>query len=137
MTATSLIDDQLVLRVVLGQSPPTDLVLATTYPWWWRLGSAVRRAKGSVLSGLTLGMSELGRAALIDTIDALPALIEVPDPRDLYPVAADLAAHHGLNLLAAEALAAALVLDAEIVVSTENPGLRRAADEREVLMRLA
>lgn len=77
------------------------------------------------------------RAALIDTVDALPTLIEVPDPRDLYPVAADLAVRHGLNLLAAEALAAALVLDAEIVVSVDNPGLRRAADQRGVAMRMA
>jgi hypothetical protein len=34
-----------------------------------------------------------------------------------------------LNLLSAEALAAALVLDAALVVSTDSPLLREAADE--------
>lgn len=135
--AASVIDDQLVLRLVLGRPVAHTMSVLTTYTWWWRIGSALRRNRGGALSGPTISLDEAEHAALIDTIDALPSLIDVPDPRDLYPVTADLAVQHGMNLLAAEALAVALVFDAEIVVAVDNPGLRRGAEASDVVMRLA
>lgn len=133
---TTIVDDGLVLRLVLGGDGGGG-PLATTYAWWWRLGSAIRRGRGGELSRPALALSEMERAALIDTVDALPSRIDVPDPRALYPLASMLGAEHGLNLLAAEALAAAVALEADILVSVDNPRLRRAAAERHVVMRSA
>jgi hypothetical protein len=132
----AIIDDQLVLALILGDLVPADGELVTTYTWWWRLGTAIRRRRGGSLSGPTLRLSDVERAALVDTVDALPTRIRVPDPRALYPVAADIASEHGLNLLSAEATAAAVVLDAEIVVGIDNPGVRRAAAALRVTYRV-
>ncbi len=52
--------------------------------------------------------------------------------RDLVPVMRALRVSRPLNFLNAEALAAALMLDAELVVSTDGPLLRTAAEERGV-----
>jgi hypothetical protein len=134
--SSAVIDDQLVLSLILGRAVRAEGDLLTTYTWWWRLGAAIRRRDGGALSGPTLGLSDLERAALVDTVDALPTRIQVPDPRALYPLAADIAAAHSLNLLSAEAVAAAVVFEAEIVVAADNPSVRRVAEALEVAYRV-
>lgn len=46
--------------------------------------------------------------------------LTVLHPRDTVPQAAVLSARHGLNLLAADALAAALALEAQILVAAHD-----------------
>jgi len=131
----TLIDDGYLVTLLSGGSVPTAQPLATTYHWWWRLSSAVRRPRDGALSGPFEVDDEGERAMLIAAIDDLPALVEIGNPVDLLPVAADLATEHGLNALAAEALAAALVVDGEILVRTDNPRLRAAAGRLTIVYR--
>ena len=56
--------------------------------------------------------------------------MEVLDLRALIPMMTGFATAFRLNLLAAEALAAAEVLDADIVVGQDTPRLREAARVR-------
>lgn len=124
-----LIDDALVLRTVVGPipAPLAGEGLATTTCWWWRLLSALRRAAEGSLSRAVLGLEAHERAAVEAAVDVLPSLIEVPDIRVLLPLMGDLHRDHRLNLLSAEALAAAAVLGLPVAVATDNPPLADAA----------
>jgi hypothetical protein len=131
-----VVDDRLVLDHVLGRPVPTSLPLMTTSTWWWRLGTALRRMGGGLLSR-PAALPEEERRLLVDTVDHLPRQVVVPDPRELYGLAADLHALHSLQLLAAEAAATALVHGAEILVATDVPDLRRASAAPGVPYRVA
>lgn len=137
MTTASVVDDRLVLDHVLSRPVPTTLPLVTTYTWWWRLGTALRRLGGGWLSGPALALADHERRALVDAVDRLPRQVPVPDPRPLVGLAADLHAQFALQLLAAEAAAVALMVGAEIVVATDIPNLRRASAELGVGYRVA
>ena len=113
----------------MGRLPSTDLPLLTTYLWWWRLGSAVRRGAGGALQRRMGPLPFDSSVTLIELVGALPSRVEIVDPITLMPVAADLAATWHLNVISAEPLAAALLLGAEILVATDNPNLARAAAE--------
>lgn len=132
-----MVDDRLVLDHVLGHPVPTSLPLMTTYTWWWRLGTALRRMGGGRLSGAAAVLSDDERRLLLDVVDRLPRQVRIPDPRELYGLAADLHAMHSLQLLAAEAAAAAVMAGAEILVAADVPNLRRAAAELDVGYRVA
>lgn len=137
MTTASVVDDRLALDHVLSRPVPTTLPLVTTYTWWWRLGTALRLLGGGRLSGPALALADHERQALVDAVDQLPRQVPVPDPRPLVGLAADLHAQFALQLLAAEAAAVALMVDAEIVVATDVPNLRRATAELGVGYRVA
>lgn len=64
---------------------------------------------------------------MVEDIDAVGAFFRVPDPRDHLDVSAQIAAWHGVNLVAAEALAMCVVNDAGLVVKTHSPPLARGA----------
>jgi hypothetical protein len=69
------------------------------------------------------------RRALRD-LTALPDDIGLLSLRDLVPTMSDLSAVYSLNLLALEALAAAVELEADVVVAAEDDGPKlRAAVE--------
>lgn len=124
-----IIDDGLVLGAVVGRVPErlAGEALATTTTWWWRLLTALRRAAAGSLSRQVFGLEAHERTAAEATVEDLASLIEVPDVRALLPLMADLHRDHRLNLLSAEALAAALALDLPIAVATDNPPLAAAA----------
>lgn len=128
---TVVIDDALLLAVLSG-SPPPELegeTLYTTGTWYFRLGRVVQpgRAAGA-LSG-RLAQLPLGRQRQVHAfLDALPLWIGVLSLRRLVPVVRILDPQGRLNLLAAEAVAAASVLDAGIAVVVEGPLLRAASD---------
>jgi hypothetical protein len=118
-----VIDDHLVLRALVGTLPDEidSDALATTTTWWWRLALASRReAPAGALSGPFARLDPLARAAVTRTLDGLPEVMVVPDLRRLLPLVADVGHHYGLNLLAAEALALAIHLDAPLRVATDG-----------------
>ncbi len=137
MTAATVLDDRLVLDHVLGHPVPTSRPLMTTYTWWWRLGTALRRMGSGRLSRPAAALPEDEQRLLVEVVDRLPRLVEIPDPRDLYGIAADLHALYSLQLLAAEAAAAALMNGAEILVATDVPRLAEAARALDVPYRIA
>lgn len=137
MTAATVVDDRLVLDHVLGRPVPTSLPLMTTFTWWWRLGTALRRMGGGRLSGPAAALPEEERRLLVEVVDRLPRQVDIPDPRELVGLAADLHHRFSLQLLAAEAAAMALVTGAEILVATDVPNLRRASVELGVPYRVA
>ena len=127
-----LIDDHL-LAVHLGDSravAPGSVPLATTSSWWWRLAATVSGDRGGALSRLldpaAPGADPMSALAIEPVRDEVTVL----DLRDLIPNMARVAARYRLNLLAAEALVAADVLGADIVVGRDTPRLREAARVR-------
>ena len=60
-------------------------------------------------------------------LEDLPNAIEMLHPRDLVPSMTAVAALTSVNFLTAEAIAASLVLEAPIVVSTQSALMDRAA----------
>jgi hypothetical protein len=119
-----LVDDHLLATRFADASPPA-IPLATTCCWWWRLSSALTGRRGGVLSRL-LEDIELPS----EVLEELPDLVRVLDMRALIPMMSGFSAAFRLNLLAAEALAAAEMLDADIVVGQDTPRLREACRVR-------
>ena len=129
---TLLVDDQ-VLSLVLRGDPPAALVdtgdaIFTTGYWYVRLCQAVLGVvdRPGVLSSPFIALPPEGRDL------ALAAILELPDDvgllslRELAPVIARLRARHQLNILGMEALAAAVQLDARVVLSVNSPRLEDA-----------
>jgi len=127
-----VIDDHLLLRALLGtlSEPALGERLGTTTTWWWRLSTALRKERPEgTLSAPFHRLGREARVALVATLDDLPVLLEVPDLRVLLPLVADIGHAYRLNLLAAEALAMAIVHDAEIRVAVDGilgPAARNA-----------
>ena len=130
-----VIDDALLLGVLAGAAPSSvqeaavASQLATTGSWYWRLTRAVfdERSTGS-LSRAFAGLADDEQERVRDGLHSLPAEIGLASLRKLVPVMAALDRGRRLNLLTAEAIAAALVLDADIVVTTRSALLDDACD---------
>lgn len=111
-----------------GKPPRGDLPVATTGLYYFRLCQAVLGSKAvdGVLSGsfnaLTTDLKEQALLALIE----LPDEVHLVSFRDLVPEMGRLRTRHDLNLLGMEVLAAALHLDAEVVLSASSPRLEAA-----------
>jgi len=73
---------------------------------------------------------------ILAALDSLPDEVGPLSLRDLVPLMRALHVSRPLNMLSAEALAAALVLDAEIVVSTDNPMLQGGAEDLGISYRI-
>ena len=99
--------------------------LATTCCWWWRLASAVTGGRQGGLSR-QLATADIPHRAIEELSDA----VRVLDLHQLIPMMSAFAAAFRLNLLASEALAAAEVLGADIVVGQDTPRLREACRVR-------
>jgi hypothetical protein len=136
-----LVDDHFIAhRLATGRhragSEDLTTSVATTCSWWWRLSAAVAGTRGGVLSRYFGGVGSGAPSALQRTIARLPEMILMLDLRELIPAMALLSAEYELNLLAAEAVAAAEVLGADLVLRQETPRIREAAAARSILYRL-
>lgn len=96
--------------------------------WYYRLSLAVQRGGcRSAFNRLRI-IDPRGSRASESALDDLPERIGLLSLRGLVAVMTKLDARQPLNLLAAEALAAVLVLGTDIVVTTDSPPLRAAAE---------
>ena len=103
-------------------------IVYTTGAWYYRVASAVRRGSGNgALSSRLASLSGPQQAVVIGNLGLLPSRVGLIGPRVLVPVMAALETRRRPNLLTAEALAVALVADAEITVTTESLLLRDCA----------
>jgi hypothetical protein len=130
-----VVDDTLLLAVLAG-SVPGDLQgvaaareLATTGSWYWRLGRAVLDpTSAGTLSRAFADLTTEGQERVGAGLHSLPAEIGLVSLRRLVPVMTALDSGRRLNLLTAEAVAAALLLDADIAVTTRSSLLDGACD---------
>lgn len=129
---TLLVDDQ-VLSLILRSEVPAPLVdtgdaIFTTGYWYVRLCQAVLGVAdrpGSLSSPFT-SLPPEGRDQALAAVLELPEEIGLLSLRELAPVIARLRARHQLNILGMEALAAAVQLDARVVLSARSPRLEEA-----------
>jgi hypothetical protein len=143
MSATFLVDDHLLLRVLLGEEPadlrPDGAALATTGLWYHRLCRAL--TDRTVVGTMSRTLGDIGdrtASATIDAIIELPGSIELVSLRSLgWPMAELLVAGAQLNLMSLEVIAAAEHLDATICLAEadDNRPLRDAARRRAVSVR--
>jgi hypothetical protein len=124
-----VVDDAVLLRVLAG-SPPMEARGAgiyTTGVLYFRLGQALRPgAPAGVLSRRLLQLPPDRQARVLRLIDDLPEAIGLLGLRILVPVIRRIDPEARLNLLAAEALAAAYVAGAKVLVATDAPLLSQA-----------
>ena len=138
-----VIDDQLLLAVLSG-SAPDDMTAAvangevfTTGSWYYRLGRAVTVGIGTgALSGRFQALDDSVRQRVLASLEDLPDQIGLLSLRVVVPVMQALAVTRPLNFLNAEALGAALLLDAAIAVTVDAPLLRAGASDLSVSYRL-
>lgn len=116
-----------VLRRAVGRE-----TVATTNLWYARLcKSAARSAEGAHLGGLPVAE----RRALVAALVRLPDDLTVVPMRELAWRMGVLASEwSGLSTLGSEAVAAAEVLGARLLVSSrdDSPGIRRSCDEQRI-----
>lgn len=125
-----LVDDGHVGRLLRNRPSariqPDDRV-ATTGLWYVRLCQAIlTRDQAGALSTPFDDLGPERRAEALQRVLELPAAIGLPSLRELGPVIGELRRRHPLNLLASEALAAAVHLDATVLLSTRSPRLEAA-----------
>lgn len=127
---TLLVDDQTVSALLRGARAWPKRRVFTTGHWYLRLCQAVVRGSGGQLSGPVLALPPRQRQRVVEAVLELPDRIEILGWREVAPVMADQLAGpgQGLNLLSREALAAAAILRAEVVMApgNENRLLARA-----------
>ena len=100
----------------------------TTGGWYYRLSHAVHQSQVvGALSGAFASLDEQEREAAMRGLNTLPQQVGLLSLRKLVPIMSLLDVGRPLNQLSAEALATAVVLDAEIVVTTDSPALREGA----------
>lgn len=117
-----LVDDRLTLEVLAGRrhvvGATDDDTIFTTWGIHYRLVRALTdTARAGQLSG-PIPTDQLLHAVLAPR----PSDLQVLDPRTLTGPAAAVAVRHGLNLLAAELVAAAMHHRATIALSSSNVG---------------
>jgi len=139
-----VVDDHLLLDLLAGERPewlqaePPDSAVYTTAAWFYRLALAAHRGSGfGTLSGRIASMSPGQRESALGAIDQLPPRIGLLPSRLLIPVMAKLDVRRRPNLLTAEALAVALVVDGTLVVTADAPLLRSGASDLGLGYRLA
>ena len=137
--APTLVDDHLLVRVLAGIAPKA-LSRARRHGDLWTTGLWYLRAARALRSPTVTGAlsGELARVPPAAQTRAVAGIARLPDDigalslRELVPLMADLSREHRLNLLALEALGAAVHLSAGVVVAAENDGpmLREAVTKR-------
>jgi hypothetical protein len=122
-----VVDDALLLAVLAAtaddeiQTVAAEGEVFTTGSWYWRLGRALHdAASAGALSRALTDLTPRQQARVLTAVERLPPEIGLLSLRDLVPLMATLDVGRRLNLLTAEAIAAALVLEATIVVTTES-----------------
>lgn len=126
----ALIDDQLLGQVLRGRTPKplAATELYTTGYWYVRLCQAALGAyeRTGVLSGPFAELSPPLRDKAMKAVLDLPDSIGMLTLRQLGPTIAQLRQHHQLNILGIEALAAASILGAHVLLSAPSPMLEAA-----------
>lgn len=114
-----ILDDRLLIEELLaGLAVRSDVSLNTTSYWYYRACRAAVVGAGGHLSGPFAGLAAEQHARAIQELLALPDHIGLADARRTVPRMAEVSRRHPrLNLLNVEAVAAALVLDAEVWLS--------------------
>ena len=124
-----LVDDQLLGRVIRGDSPPhrRSQVFTTGY-WYVRLCQAVLSSDNvrGVLSGPFPSLPSPARDKAVRALLELPEEIGLVSLRELAPVIGQLRNRHDLNILGMEVLAAAVHLEANVYLSAPAPRLQEA-----------
>ena len=130
--STALIDDQILGAVLRGSTPRAlrRFDLATTGYWYVRLcqavlGTAGRGALSAPFADLPAALRERAVAAVLE----LPKEISLLSLRELAPDIGRLRQRHTLNILGSEALAAAIRLEADVILATPSPRLQAALDD--------
>lgn len=138
--SVALIDDQVLGAVLRGSTPRTlrRFDLATTGYWYVRLCQTVLGAsdRSGVLSGPFAELPDDLRDRTVAAVLELPEHIELISLRELAPGIGRLRRRHSLNILAMEALAAAIYLDAEVVLAASSPRLQTALSAEQCGYRL-
>lgn len=130
-----LVDDHLLVRTLAGV-PPGPVpparragALWTTGLWYYRASRALQSPTiTGALSGELADLSPWARRQAMGAVARLPDDVGLLSLRELVPLMAELSNAHRLNALSLEALAAAVYLEAEVLVALENdgPSLRAA-----------
>lgn len=120
---TLLIDDQLLAAHLRGLPVlgARDRPVFTTGYWYVRLCLALGRRTAGRLSGPFLGLPPDRRRRAMAAVLDLPQEIGLLSLRELGPTISELAQHHRpMNVLTREALAAAVVLEADVLMAEGN-----------------
>ena len=129
-----VVDDALLLLILAGAAAPGVQgafeagEVFTTGTWYYRLANALRNER--VEGALTAAYRQLPGAAqrlVAGHLESLPGSIGLLDYRKLVPIMTALDASRPLNMLAADAIATAIVVDGRILVRTDAPLVRTHA----------
>ena len=116
-----LIDDRLLVTHLTGGAVvarQSKARLHTTTYWYYRACRAASLGGTGQLSGPFALLAADDQARAIAAMLALPDEIGLPDPRPLVPAMVDITSRYPrLNLMDVEAVAAAQVLDARVLLS--------------------
>ena len=127
---TALVDDQLLGAHLRGRPVLVDRNedLFTSGLWYVRLCLAVTRRAGGALSGPFAALRPERRARAVTSVLTLPDDIGLLSLRQLAPLIGDLAGRHPpMNILTREALAAAVALQATLLMAQDNENRTLAA----------
>jgi hypothetical protein len=137
--SSALIDDQVLGAVLRGRTPRglRRFDLATTGCWYVRLCQAVLVTAGrGPLSAPFADLPGALRERAVAAVLELPEEIALLSLRELAPDIGRLRRRHALNILGSEVLAAAVRLEAEVVLATPSPRLQSALDNEHCSYRL-
>jgi hypothetical protein len=115
-----LLDDRVLVGLLVGEDLPiaNRAVCFTTMYFYFRACRAVVAGVGGHLSGPFERLDPNRRVAALDQMLTLPDDVGLPNPRQLVPVMLNVHRRHpNLGILNAEATAAALMLEAKMVLS--------------------
>ncbi len=138
-----ILDDALLLAVLAGVAADDVHAAAdrnevfTTGCWYWRLSRALH--DGTVTGALSRAMQDLNaeqQTRVVGAVQQLPRQIGLLSLRQLVPVMTALETGRRLNLLTAEAIAAAVVLGATIMVTTQSALLTESCRKVRVDLRV-
>jgi hypothetical protein len=123
-TSRSVIDDRLLIARLVGERVRLPRVgLFTTSYWYYRACRAAVAGGSGQLSGPFARLAAHEQAAAIAAMLVLPEDIALPDPRLLVPEMVTMHRRHPeLNVLNVEAVGAASVLKARVLLSSRASG---------------
>lgn len=138
-----VIDDALLLVVLAGTASDVlteafaDRQIVTTGSWYWRLARALHDPDSAgALTRAFNDLPEQRQATVIASVGRLPTEIAAPSLRRLVPVMIALDVGRRLNLLTAEAVATAVVLDASIAVTTQSTLMSQSCERVGIELRV-
>jgi hypothetical protein len=116
-----LIDDRLLVDLLTGGMVPTrrsSAALHTTTYWYHRACRAAASGGAGQLSGPFAQLDAADQERAITAMLQLPDDVGLPDPRPLVPTMVEVSQRHPrLNTMNIEAVAAARLLDARVLLS--------------------